>query len=140
MKIKELFLFRWFMNFFRSDRAKWIRTLMPLAVPIAQQIAKRDWDNDGVVESARDEFLGLLATLPLDVLKRVFDEYLDASGMISRTTVSGLPRSVLIAVLVMAKIAFALVKKDEPVPSQSILETVQQNAYERMLAIKEKKE
>lgn len=138
MNLKDLIAFQWLVNFFRPDRAKWIRKLLPYAVPIAQQLAKRDWDNDGVVESARDEFLGLLAALPLDVLKRVFDEYLDAEGMISRTTVSGLPRSVLIGVLAMAKVAFTLVKRDEEVPSQSILETVQQNAYERMLAVKEK--
>jgi acyl-CoA synthetase (AMP-forming)/AMP-acid ligase II len=120
-------LFGWLANLFRSDRAKWIRRLLPYAVTVARRIASRDWDNDGEVESARNELGGLIGSFSPDLIVRLFDDYVGSEDVIGV-----LPVHVLKKVLAIAHLVSTLVKRDEAVPSYGILDTAAQLAYEQL--------
>lgn len=119
-------LFSWIAGVFRSDRAKWIKRILPHAIVIARRIHARDWDQDGTVESARDEFVGILTGLPRDVIVRVFNEYVPGT-----TVIDNLPVRLLKKVLAIALLCERLVVRDEPVPSYGILDSAAQLAYEQ---------
>lgn len=132
MSIKDILLFRWLVNLFRSDRWELIKKLTPLARPYVDRVRAIDWDHDGTVESIRAELAGLLEKMPEKVVKTIFKDYFTREGELVAGTV-------LFAALPSLKKLYAIAlfvkgwlsSRAEPLPTDlSVIDSAVQLGYE----------
>lgn len=131
---------QWVVDLFRRERAKLRAALRPFAIAVAEDLFKRDFNNDGTVANARIELGKLLRGLSRDIRTGLFSHYFNTDGSLKSDVIEFLPLPVLKKVLTIAQLVEALIGEGWPVPraailkyGYSILDTAMQDAYEKKI-------
>lgn len=130
MSLKDIFLFRWLRALFVPARLKRIRELVEIMKPIARDFGRGDWDRDGVLETRRQEFAGLVRRLPTVLAHEVFPDYFGPTGTLLLGVIGMLSTGSVKRGLVIAKMLHSLIEHAKSLPDRGLVETAAQHVYE----------